>query len=126
MVNMALLLWQKEYIDGIMPEERMCQNEIFQESVSKFFEYFAVFIITSLRSYLKLQNATQHEMNAFFDSTIYSPKFSFILILWFIRPFGIGVFALLSSTIHEQPIQRWWYVNVSHLPYFGAYTLSCK
>ncbi len=76
-----------------------------QDFSKKRFKVFRILcsgIITSLWSYLKLQNATQHEMHAVSIGTIHFPKFSFIPILRFIRPFGICVYTLLSST-HFSP-----------------------
>ncbi len=88
------------HINGIMPEG-YAKMRFFRRAVQSFLIVLQYVIITSLRSYLKLQNATQHEMHAIFDGTIHFPKFSFILILWFIHLFGIGVHALLSFTTYE-------------------------
>ncbi len=105
---------------------KRAKTRFFRRAVQSFLIVLQCVIITCLRSYLKLQNAIQHEMHAIFDVTIHFPKFSFILILHFIRPFGIGVYALLlSTTVHSLMMVRY-ILNVSHLPYFGAYALLRK
>ncbi len=106
---------------------------ILRRAVQSFLTALQSVIITSLWSYLKLQNATQHEKHAVFDDTIHFPKFSLILLLQFIRPLGIGIYALLSSTTYKQSIKWRWcdmplmchiYLILVHTPdYTSRYTL---
>ncbi len=92
------------YIDGIMPEGRMCRNEISLQCNSKFFDCFAVCYYHVFVKLPEIKNAAQHEKHAVFDATIHFPRFSLILTLQFIHTFGIGVYTLLSSTTYEQSI----------------------
>ncbi len=75
--------------------------KFFKRAVQSLLNGLQCVIITSLWSYLKLQNSTEHEMHTVFDGTIHFPKFSFIWISRFIRPFGIGIYALWCSTTYE-------------------------
>ncbi len=92
-------------ISMISCQEGVCAKmRFFLRAVQSFLTSLHCVIITSLWSYLKLQSATQHEKHAVFDVTIHFPKFSFILILQFIQPFGIGVYTCLSITTYEQSL----------------------
>ncbi len=84
-----------------MPEGRMRQNEIFQESGSKFLNVLQCVIITSLWIYRKLQNATKHEMHAVFNGII---RFTNFHSYWY-----YGSYALLElafTPFHPLPLMN--------------------
>ncbi len=98
---------QHDQISIISCQKDVCAKiRFFRRAVQSFLTALQCVIITSLWSYLKLQSAAQHEKHAVFDGTIHFPKFSFILVLQFIRPLGICVPSFLSITTYEQSILR--------------------
>ncbi len=102
----------------------MHQNKIFQERVSKFFDFFAVCYYHVSTKNLKLLNGTQHEKHAVFVGTIHFPKIFIHIVLQFIRPFVLHPWTVHPATMVRYTVNCHIYLILAHMSNCtGRYTL---